>query len=519
MEFIQLDNKSSGKGKIQLVCGQVKALIEDVNKYVETPEEIEMEQALYLEGEYIVKLKFNSFCLIYSSISAAYDLFYFEKDGKTVIETDFYKIISLYEGDLTLDAPACDYFVKKGYFKPGDTFYNEIKRVPIGVGVVQYNDGKTYMVRLQKKDWKISEKDYQMGLIKSIEIYNPCEKDYLLFSGGKDSALLAILMKKEFGINLNLVMAQVEKCDWDEDYEKRIDYYREFLDANTKILKLDYDKYSVEKIEYLIRKMPLCTHSAATFDLMNTYVQERGGRSWTGQNSDAMYALGKTGEKFGPMFARYLISDYGLKMLKDVEGVSFGLLAKLLAKLYSAKWNKSYRCANNLSELRKSLLEAPTGMPLVPKEENGYCSLQKYSIKEARNILYEDKMSSYMCGGDSRVVRYAGNIESDTVFPYSSVLMCHIQRNMSMKMNAVIKNKPFISDFIISYIGKKDYDKLYPSEFFNFDRREDRYYHDILNITNYGKDLREYSQYNGTSFQEALSYAWLKIVREDVEKV
>lgn len=124
---------------------------------------------------------------------------------------------------------ACDYFVKKGYFKPSDTFYNEIKRVPIGVGIVQYNNGKTYMVRRPKKDWEVQEKDYQTGLIKSMKLYSPCEKDYLLlFSGGKASALLAILMKKEFGISPNLVMAQVEKCDWDEDYAKRIEYYWDY---------------------------------------------------------------------------------------------------------------------------------------------------------------------------------------------------------------------------------------------------------------------------------------------------
>ncbi len=123
---------------------------------------------------------------------------------------------------MTVNKEACEYFVRKGHFRLGDTFYNEIKRTPIGIGIVQYNDGKAYMVRLPKKDWKIKEEDYQNGLLMSMKLYNPCEKDYLLFSGGKDSSLLAILIKKEFGINPNLVMTQIEKCDWDEDYDKRI---------------------------------------------------------------------------------------------------------------------------------------------------------------------------------------------------------------------------------------------------------------------------------------------------------
>lgn len=487
-------------------------MIEDINRYVAVPEEIEIEQALYLEGEYIAKLQFDSFTLIYSSMNAAYDLLYFQKEANVIVETDFYKLVSLCEGELTRNTEACDYFIKKGYFRPGDTFYNEIKRVPIGIGLVQYHNGKTYMIRLPKKNWKISEKDYQAGLIASMRLYNPCEKDFILFSGGKDSSLLAILMKKEFGITPNLVMAQIEKCDWDEDYEKRIQYYGRTLDANINVLKLDYDQYSVEKMEYLIKKMPLCTHSAAIYDMMNTYVQQQGGRCWTGQNSDTMYALGKTGEKLGPMLARYLISDSGLKMLKDVEGFSFGFIAKLLAGLYSIKWKKGYRCPKYFSELRKSMSESSTGMPLVPKGENGGSRKHKYTVREARNILYEDKMSSNMCGGNSKVIRYAGGIESHTVFPYSSVLMCLIQQNMDANMQSVLKNKPYISDFIIQYIGKKDYKHLYPSELFNFDRREDRYYHDILEITNYGKDLKEYAQYNGKSFQEALSYTWMKMI-------
>ncbi|MBQ2982945.1 MAG: hypothetical protein IJD58_12650 [Lachnospiraceae bacterium] len=509
-------------GRIECVCGKTTAFINEKYEYETVPECIKLIDALYLEGDYVNKLVFEDFYIIYPSLSAKYDLFYCMYEDKVIWDIDFINIVKKVGiENLTIDTQEEDMFIKKGYFMAGKTFFREIFRVNIGMGIVFFDNGNSFLYRFDIKQKKINYDIYKEGLIRTIANCKPENEEYVLFSGGKDSALISLILAKEFNVNVKFVMANFIGVDWDEDYLERVDFYSKFLGGEKIVLQHDYDYDSFEKIDNIVKKMPLCSHATVMFEQLNNYISQNGKRCWTGQNADAMYALSKTGDRFGPLMCRYLISDFYIKNLKDVKGFSIlGKGGNLAALLYSWRKNKKYVRPKNINELYWALFENDVPMALIEKEKKiNFSELNdQKTVFEVRNMLYEQKLSSYVVGGDARAVMHAGNMNGNAIFPFSTVLMNLIHRNKNMKISEIMVNKKYISDMIIYYIGKNNYKKMYRTDLLNLGNEEKNYLHQILNNTNYGRSLRDYSNYKGNNLQEALSYAWKTKLFSELKK-
>lgn len=504
-------------GKIEIIKGIVNDFIVSKNKYLGyVPDKISIDQSLYLEGNYIVKIIFDKYELIYSSLSVAYDLFYCNLNNNIFYSTDFFECVSKY-GSVTKDNNSIDMFFRHGYFRPGETYFKEIHRLKACEGLIKNKEDNTWsLIFLPVSHWNITEKDYQECFINSVGKLEPRNNDSVLFSGGRDSALLALTLVKEFKIKPLLVMTTITGLGFDEGYNERNAFYSSFLNVEQKTIPLSYDDYTFDDVKPLVHKMPICSHLALSFIQMNKYISESNSRSWTGQNSDSLYCLGKTGDRLGSILDRFLISDKFLATLSDVNGNSLGgkFQAEIVAQAFSHRYGNKFKAPHNINELRYSLLE--TNLGLISKNDSLiHARNNKVSIKEARYLLYIDKISSHISGSDHRVVQYAGGInENNVLFPYSTVMMTLLQMNMSMRLADILNNKKYISDKIRYYIGNENYNKLYPNEVFNLNPMVKNYYKGIMSETKYGRSL--YSISGSTDWQKAISISWMKEVFDEL---
>lgn len=83
-------------GRINILVGNILGLI--INPWLPLspcPDQIDFEQALFLEETYVAEIDFtNGEKLIYPSLSGGYDLFYRETNGEIVYHCDFFEIVN-----------------------------------------------------------------------------------------------------------------------------------------------------------------------------------------------------------------------------------------------------------------------------------------------------------------------------------------------------------------------------------------------------------------------------------------
>lgn len=449
------------------------------------------------------------------------DLFYIIRDGKLEYGFDFTEMVLKYRDQISFNRESEKFFQNNTLLRPGETFFKEIKRLRVGEAILIRDDDTFEFVSLPVKKWEVNENLFKKGLIEYIKLQKPENgNEYLLFSGGRDSALLALLMSKEIGIKMHYLTEIPGNMDDGGGYDSKLSFFSKVLKTNIEQVTMDYNEYAFEDIEYLVEKMPLTAHISVGFDCLNRYVANHGGRPWTGQDADAMYCLGFSGNRLLDILSRYYLSDRYIKSLDDVNGKTASrVIGKLIAKSGSRKIGRKFREARNINELRNCIVERYSTVPILEIERNGKIEKldENVSILEAKHLLWQDKVSYYVTARDHRVAAYAGKCEQSTQFPYSSTMMYLIQVNLKRGIKEVLSNKHLISYWIEYYIGKKDFRRLYPENILQNYTTIMKYESDILKSTNFGKSLRKISGYKGDNIYLALALAWEKALMERLD--
>ena len=450
-------------------------------------------------------------------------MFYFMRPGrKAEISTDFIELAKKHTDEITLNKKARDFYISCGLFMPGETYFNEIRRVRIGYALVITDDGKLHgEIRLPMRHMErhVTKDIFREGLVETIRLYAPKNNEYLLFSGGRDSALLALLLKHEVGADVEYIMGLAKGAKMLDDFDAKIDFYSNYFGKDIIEINVDQDDYSFDDIRYLVKDMPLTAHNSTGYDAMCAYVQERGGRCWTGQDADSMYALGYTDGTIREVLARMLISDGYIKSLDDIRGAkAWRFVGSVFSAISNKKSHAHMRPAKNINELRDCIFKAYASVPIVDMQKAPVLRRQKklLTLEQAKRTLYLDKMSFYITGRDHRVITYAGHLKRRTVYPYSSAMMFFICADMKRGMGEAFVNKKWISELIRYYIGSKAFKKLYPVETFKNSRIIGDYEKNILNSTNFGRSLKRETGYSGENFHEALALAWEKELLAEV---
>ena len=504
------------KGKLSFLKGNASAYVASPGIYQPVPEELTISDALYLEGDFIAQLQFDNYKLIYPSVTAQSDIFYIIKDSKIEIGFDFITMAQNNRERLTLDKDSECYFLHHSLHRPGETFFKEIRRLLIGDGVIIFNDESFEIVSLPIKTWVVKPEDFISGLKAFCIHQNPIDdKEYLLFSGGRDSSLLGLLLNKEFGKKVHLVTSIPKKFNDGGCYNEKFEVYADIIGEIEKI-GLDYDEYTWETIRPIVSKMPLAAHIIAGYDTINKFIDLHDGRPWTGQDADCMYCLGYSGDGYLEMMERFFISDGFLKSLNDVKGKSLSrLIGQLIAWGGSRRTGKHLCAPKNIQELKSSVINMYSTVPIVNASARAETSSVKHSLSEARHILWANKVSLYVTARDHRSITYAGECRKPAIFPYSSAMMYFIYVNMSRGISEIMANKKLISNQIKYYIGKERFNKIYPSDFWMKKRVSMEYENNILMHSKFGESLRSMSRNKDTVLSRVLADCW----REEVYRI
>jgi len=401
------------------------------------------DKLIYLYGDAILfKIKNSSLKYIFPDISGIRDIFYTKKhNGSCVISDDFFKIVSQFTV-LNIDKNALVFFITHGYFPPGKTYFKEIIRVQAG-NILINNEGN--IIERNIFEWSnaiapsVSYKIFKLAFNSIFENEIISNDDALLLSGGCDSGLIAALSYIQFNKKpLMLTMKYKQNMGLNyNDVEKAIKI-ADFYGAPFKIINVDFDSYTLQNLETFVNRMPLAAHLSMGFYEMMKNISNFGiGRVWCGQNADNVYNLGPTGKLqgsngIGDLIRRYYLSREYFTGLSDVLEKSqafpiirlMGYFGSML--MYTKKYCKIGQ-PKSFNQLKINFLNSDNYLALSKNCDINLPPLyEKISTRRARQILFDEKLSSYITGRDSRVIYSACNIfKSDTVLPFSATNMIH----------------------------------------------------------------------------------------------
>ena len=246
---------------------------------------------------FLIKEK-NSFEIFYEGeVLDTEFLYYTETQDEIKFSHDFFEIIkSIPKPSLNIDA--CNVYTHLGYTPYNFTIYNEIHKIP-SVCKLNFIDGKLFLsLGLIKLESKISSKDLIYNSIR--DSYCSQKKNAILFSGGYDSILTALILKKEFGKdNLKLITIAYDNIDFipiklDLEYSKKI---AKELDLEHEIVLYDPKKDNIKnRFNTILLNNPLSVHFSFLFSYLSEFYSSSDYNFISGQNADSIINLGATSQ-------------------------------------------------------------------------------------------------------------------------------------------------------------------------------------------------------------------------------
>jgi len=413
-------------------------------------------------------------------LSGVHDVFYAPTPaGSWLIGRDFLELASANQ-NLDFNHEAVNYFITHGYFYGAETFFRQINRVPAGKRLVFNEDGpgQENLFTSLLSGVHPRPRTYE-GFKKIFESIcmteQPGAHDAILLSGGWDSALLAAQVRRTSSEPVQAVTFKYQP-DKDSNREDIIVAARlaSFLGINHHVIPVNLADLSASLLDPLVERMPLAAHMAVNILAGTKDLQSRGiSRTWCGQNADSIYNLGPTsrlgkGQGKIDLVKRLYLSRPFIQTLSDVqkEGVAFparfaARLGQTLSHLHYK--GKSFRIPDNFNELLAAFRQSETYLALLPKSAPAISGLnQTISSREARELLFDEKLSSFLTGRDARVMHYAPEQNGlESIMPFSSPALLLYFRGLEMGWRDVWSPKRFISQYLIELMGVYDFDRIY----------------------------------------------------------
>lgn len=478
-------------------------------------------------------------------ICAVRDLFYAKRgEREIVLGDDFFEVAS-HVSSLTLDRESAQYFIRHGYFGPGQTFFKEIRRVKPGqrLTISQGPAQESMWVLEAAEGRERTYEGFKKALRSVFEVHEIGEKDGILLSGGCDSGLVAALGALAFGkhpVAFTSFYAQTLKGDViDSQWVPRI---TEHLGIEHVRVEVDFGKVLPQKPLELLEYTPLSASISWGYLRIAELAAQRGLKKlWTGQSADSVYNLGPTTKTFGSLLKRFYLSREYWGTLNDISERSpcaplFRLLGAGGAAAFSVRRGKIFSQPESFRQLLFAYEQAEESLGLLPSEMNKRSEKRdsKLSLKEAKLLFFDRKHQSFLTGRDPRV-KYGSCQKNglEAVLPYTAANMLHFFRGLELNWRDTLAPKRFIYAYLRELLGKQPFAKLYGKRVLPLAKRKEHYatfaewQKDILEHTMFGKALGEYSSakpeirdlfsFNPDNLQHAFDLYWLGKVVERVQ--
>lgn len=360
--------------------GEIKGKVDKKNLTIIPLDEYEkhminIDTLKYIYGDAILlSVGNNKLNYIYPNICGKRDVFYSRKnEDEFIFSDDFFEIAKGFT-QLNVKKSALQFFIIHGYFLPGETYFEEIRRLKTGNFLVFDNmpieesvfggyGSSDSMVENDKDKYSLFK-----SAIESVFITeNISDNDAILLSGGSDSGLLAALSFIRFGKKPALItMKYKQGLDVNYDDVLRAKNIADYYGASHDIAELDLENSSIKILESFVMNMPLAAHLSLGFYNIAQMINQLGkNKLWCGQNADNVYNLGPTTRKglsgIGNMIKRFYLSKEYFIELSDISGNKIAkpfidVTGYLGAKLLSYKYHGKLEQPNNFRELMNGFL-------------------------------------------------------------------------------------------------------------------------------------------------------------------
>lgn len=468
--------------------------------------------------------------LLYAApdIAGIHDVFFAKlSDDTWLLSNDFFEIAAV-TPDLQINEEAVRYFVPHGYFYEKATYFTSILRVQAGTRLT-FAQGQISHESLFSSVFAgvyprtRTYEDFKRIMESVCRAEKPDSRDAILLSGGWDSALLAIQMQR-------LTREQVHAVTFRYSPEKdanSTDVYTsgvlaELIGLKHHIVDVNLNHVSAGLLGGLIERMPLAAHMA-----VNVLAGTRGlhalgiKRTWCGQNADSIYNLGPTsrwkkGQGKIDLIKRLYLSRPFIQSLADVRGDGLDVpanvaahLGRRLAEIHFK--GKKFRIPENFNELLRAFRQAENYLALLPRGAAVIPGLnESITSQTARERLFDEKLSSFLTGRDSRVMHYAAVINgNEPVNPFSSPAILLYFRGLELGWRDVWNPKRFIRQYLVELMGKADFKRIYGRRAWLPPTKGVKsvvWQKDLINQTPFGREILEEIS--------ILSEPWLQFTRE-----
>jgi len=428
-----------------------------------------------------------------SALSSLKDIFYttIVNQNIVVISDNFWEIAKN-QSYLTLDLPSIKFFIKNHNCAIQKTLFKEVRRIPKGY-VLSFSETKYQLINIMSFGNYLNINSDPYNLFKKainsvFELHKISNNDYIFFSGGCDSGLIAAIGYKKFLKTPSLLTIRAKQhigANFDDWHIAKT--FAEYLGAKHYIVDIDYDNISCNNLDDIIEKMPFSVHLTLNFSKLVDFAKTTAissttnatYRFWTGQNADSLYNFqySARGERIISA-AKYIIERFYttanfLETLPDVNcSTHYSFLNKIYANslssisllFYNFYYLHKYYAPKNFNQIRYALLKKD---PIPsPFEYNEKPMLNPISPIMCRQILTDDKLNAHVIGPDSRAIYYSSKriTNSETIFPYSATNMFHFFRNLNLNTTDAIFPKRYLYKYLHELIGKKNYKEIYREE-------------------------------------------------------
>jgi len=202
--------------------------------------------------------------------------------------------------------------------------------------------------------------------------------------------------------------------------------------------------------------MPICSHRALSLAKIYDYVNKENNNSniISGQNVDTLYNLGPTHRSAGGILKRYLLSNYFINTLNDVNSSNINIQWSLINKLTNFAFSLQNKYSNfdiprNSKELIKGFRDNQGYNPLTKNNITDDSLKSQFSSKEVFENIYDNKIKSFFDSGDSKVLhRLKKNNINDIILPFDNNVTVLFFRKLNRNIKDIISPKRYIVKYL-----------------------------------------------------------------------
>lgn len=398
----------------------------------------------YVAGGYVlISISNNKLNYIGTDLSAIERVYCFEINNERIYFDNLDEFKQMYP-DIRFekDESKYNYFLSHGYVRGEKTIVKNLTKLQ--PGILYYGDNSEIdLLDLYNIECVCDYSKYKKTLHSLIEMASCNKKTYVMHSGGIDSNLM-MAIAKECSDELELITYQYKKpyeMDTNIADVKRSERISKLFGLKHEVVMSSFENYEKKLNESgILGIMPMESHktSGAVIDLFS-YIKNNNKKEdekyivLCGQNNDTLYNFGPTELPTGNIFKiknfkrglqgicqRLLIDQ---KYVKSLEGkrIYKKFVDVLVKTVFSLRYKKKYIAPQNINELINYFLNSECYFAM--RESSQSFEIKKYNNINAanfRNVLFKEKLRSFMDGNDSKIIINAAKLESvKVVMPYS----------------------------------------------------------------------------------------------------